>query len=43
MADLGEEAWPGFLCVEAGQCVDPVVVGAGQSWAASHHILYKND
>lgn len=41
MSDLGGEAWPGFLCVETGQCVDPVQLGPGQTWAAAHSIKYK--
>lgn len=32
MADLGEEAFPKFVCVEAGQVTKPVKVAPGQTW-----------
>jgi len=41
MSDLGAEAWPNFICVEGGQCVDPILVGAGQSWSASHSLQFN--
>jgi len=40
MGDLGSGNWPGFVCVEAGQCVDKVVVEPGQKWGAIHQIAY---
>lgn len=40
MADLGGENWRGFLCVEAGQCVEPVSLGPGREWRGSHNIQY---
>ena len=41
MSDLGGEVWPNFICVEGGQCVDPVLVGAAQTWTASHSLQFK--
>jgi len=41
MADLGGEASKYFICVEAGQCVDPVQVGAGEKWTGSHKLTYS--
>ena len=41
MADLGAENWAGFVCVEAGQCVTPITLGAGQQWSASHRLSYS--
>jgi len=40
MADLGEEAWPNFLCVEAGQCVKPITVAPSADWTATHEIAF---
>jgi len=41
MSDLGEEAWPSFVCVEAGQCVRPVTVRPSEQWTASHNMAYE--
>ena len=41
MGDLGGEHWSGFICVEAGQCVEPVILPAGQTWAASHTLAVQ--
>ena len=41
MGDLGGEHWGGFICVEAGQCVQPVILPAGQTWAASHTLAVQ--
>lgn len=41
MGDLGSGNWPGFVCVEAGQCVDKVSVEPGQEWGATHTIEYQ--
>merc|ERR1712013_220928 len=32
IGDLGSENWSGFVCVEAGQCVEAVRLGAGETW-----------
>ena len=42
MGDLGSENWKGFICVEAGLCVDPVILQPGQSWKATHTLQYVN-
>ncbi|KAA8492499.1 putative glucose-6-phosphate 1-epimerase [Porphyridium purpureum] len=34
MADLPDDAWKGFVCVEPAVAVQPVVLGAGEHWAA---------
>jgi len=41
MGDLGAENWPGFICVEAGQCVTPVNLAPGQSWSAGHRLEFS--
>jgi len=41
MGDLGAEAWPKFICVEAGACVDPIAVPGNQSWSCSHRMEYS--
>ena len=43
MSDLGGEVWPSFLCVEAGQCVQPIHVQAGQNWSAVHTMQYSQN
>jgi len=43
MSDLGGCAWPGFLCVEAGQCVQSVQVPSGGKWEAEHGITFQAD
>lgn len=40
MGDLGEDQWQGFLCVEVGQCSQPVKVEAGEVWSARHSLQY---
>lgn len=35
MADLGEENYPHFVCVEAGSVAQPVKLAAGQTWEGS--------
>ena len=40
MGDLGRENWRGFVCVEAGQCVQPVSLGPGQEWSCNHNLQY---
>ena len=40
MGDLGSENWSGFICVEAGQCVTPVVLAPGQVWSSGHRLEY---
>jgi len=42
MSDLGGEAWSGFLCVEAGQCVAPVELGPAKSWIAKHQMSFSS-
>ena len=41
MGDLGRENWRGFVCVEAGQCVSPVSLQAGQDWTCAHSLKYN--
>ena len=41
MGDLGGDNWSDFICVEAGQCVTPVVLQPGQQWSASHKLEYS--
>ena len=36
MGDLGADAYPKFICVEAGGCVEAITVPPAQSWTASH-------
>lgn len=38
MADLGEEAFPKFMCVEVGEIGTPVTLPAGQEWLGKHSI-----
>ena len=40
MGDLGRDNWRGFLCVEAGQCVEPVSLGPGREWSCGHNLQY---
>jgi len=40
MGDLGADQYQGFLCVEAGQCVEPIEVQAGGEWRATHTLKY---
>ena len=40
MGDLGRENWRGFVCVEAGQCVQPVSLAPGKQWSCSHNLQY---
>jgi len=42
MGDLGAEAYPKFICVEAGGCVEAITVPPAQSWTASHKMEYSN-
>ena len=41
MGDLGSENWSGFICVEAGWCVTPVVLAPGQVWSSGHRLEYS--
>jgi len=41
MADLGGEASKSFICVEAGQCVDPIKVAAMQKWTGTHKLIFS--
>jgi len=41
MADLGGEASKHFICVEAGQCVEPVKVSAGGKWTGTHKLTFS--
>jgi len=43
MGDLGSENWSGFVCVEAGQCVDPVRLGPGETWQGSHVLQFVRE
>ena len=40
MGDLGREHWRGFVCVEAGQCVQPVSLAPGKEWSCNHNLQY---
>jgi len=42
MSDLGGDQWPGFLCVEVGECCDKISVGPGEKWSATHSLEYRN-
>eukprot|EP00026_Physarum_polycephalum_P011603 Phypoly_transcript_11838.p1 GENE.Phypoly_transcript_11838~~Phypoly_transcript_11838.p1 ORF type:complete len:323 (+),score=51.73 Phypoly_transcript_11838:65-970(+) len=42
MADLGEEAYPKFICIEVGQVGNPVKLAAGQQWVGKHTIETSN-
>ena len=35
MADMGAGEWQNYLCVEAGQIMEPVKLAAGENWGAS--------
>eukprot|EP00092_Neocalanus_flemingeri_P105676 GFUD01135479.1.p1 GENE.GFUD01135479.1~~GFUD01135479.1.p1 ORF type:complete len:275 (+),score=88.65 GFUD01135479.1:41-865(+) len=43
MSDLGSENWRDFVCVEAGQCVTPVRLEAGESWECRHELEYEKE
>ena len=43
MGDLGSENWSGFICVEAGQCVEPVKLGPGETWQGGHVLEYVKE
>jgi len=38
LGDLGEDAYPKFVCVEVGHIDKPVVLAPGQHWVATHTI-----
>jgi len=36
LSDLGEEAFPKFVCVEVGKIEKPVVLAPGKDWSSTH-------
>lgn len=38
MGDLGEEAYPKFICIEVGQIGTPVTLPPGEQWIGKHSI-----
>ena len=38
MADLGEEVWDRFICVEAGSVAEPVQLGKGEVWEGAQGV-----
>jgi len=42
LADLGEEAYPKFMCVEVGEIGTPVKLNAGQEWVSKHGMEPSN-
>jgi len=42
LADLGEEAYPSFICVEVGQIGTPAKLNPGEQWVGKHVVEHSN-
>jgi len=42
LADLGEESYPQFICVEVGQISSPAQLGPGEHWVGKHTVELSN-
>lgn len=38
MADMGDDDWPRYVCVEVGSVAEWVLLGGGESWTGGQSI-----